>query len=91
VAAGHLQAAVAGNGHPAVQDLVAGPADPEAGQVLGGQVDAAAGEVLGHVADEVGELEGQAELAGVLAGGGGLEDSRIGASMVPMTAAEPSM
>src|SRR5215207_4908119 len=42
-----------------------GPADPEALQVLGGEID----QVLADVADEVGELEGQAELAGVLPGG----------------------
>ena len=67
------------------------PADPEALQVGRGQVDAAAPVVLGHVADEVGELEGQAELAGVLAGGRRVGRSRIGAIMVPITAAEPSM
>jgi hypothetical protein len=41
---------------------------PEAGQVLGRQVDPAAPVVLGDVADEVGQLEGQPQLAGVLAG-----------------------
>jgi hypothetical protein len=43
--------------------------DPEAVQVLGRQIDPAPVEVLGQVADEVGQLEGQAELAGGLAGG----------------------
>ena len=65
--------------------------DPEAVQVLGGQIDPAAGVVLAQVADEVGQLEGQAELAGVLPGPGGSAASRMGVIMVPMAAAEPSM
>ena len=56
-----------------VDQVVAG--DAELGQVLVGQVGAAPVEVLGDVADEVGELEGEAELPGRLAGRG-----RVGAA-----------
>jgi hypothetical protein len=41
-----------------------GPRDGEPGEVLVGEVDPAPAEVLGDVANEVRQLEGQAELAG---------------------------
>ena len=53
--------------HPQV-----GRMQPEPGQISQRQVDPAAVEVLGHVPDEVGELEGEPELAGGFPGGGRL-------------------
>ena len=67
------------------------PVDPEPLEVGQGQVDPAAAEVLGDVTDEVGQLEGQTELAGRLPGRGRSAGSRIGSIIVPITAAEPSM
>src|SRR5581483_4501179 len=49
-------------------EVVAG--DPEAGQVRAGQVHPVPVEVLADVADEVGQLEREAELAGRFPGGG---------------------
>ena len=47
-----------------MQDV--GLADAEARQLVLRQVDAAAAGILADVADDVGELEGQAEVVGVL-------------------------
>ena len=66
-----------------------GVADAEALAVLGGQVDAVQASVLAHVADEVRELEGDAEAAevGMMARG-----TPSSAAMIrPTVPAEPSM
>jgi hypothetical protein len=51
-----------------VEDV--GLAEVVAGEQVAGEVDAAAGGVLGDVAEDVGVLEGEAEVLGVAAGGG---------------------
>jgi hypothetical protein len=71
-----------------VLEVLAGDAeDPE---VLHRQVDPAALEVLADVADEVGQLEGDAEVAAYgSATSRGTSGSRTGTISRPITAAEP--
>ena len=65
--------------------------DPEVPQILLRQVDPAAVQILVHVAQEVGQLEGQSERPGRRLG---LRAGRLaapGSIISPITAAEPSM
>ena len=71
------------------------PAGPRVGaetaEVLLWDVDAAAVEVLADVAEEVGELERAAQVAGRSEDGRRPTGSRMGSIISPITAADPSM
>jgi hypothetical protein len=87
---GRSRRPAAGAPRPDLPGSQVGLGDPEAGEVLQRQVDPTSVEVLGDVPDEVGQLEGDAQVHGRPAG---VRRGRLstGSTIEPMTAADPCM